>query len=127
MLNTAAGLHLTLHPSGALVAERSLPKALTGSNVDDLTQGQVADALAAVDAELRDALGEDLPGLGSWVPVRVDYCHNAHLGSESEVARTLEKFALIELPRKGLPTVGQSHSVAWTRGSVRLKCYGKYL
>jgi hypothetical protein len=127
MLNTASGLHLTLHPSGALVVERSLPKALTGSNVDDLRQDQVTEALAVVDDEILDALGEKLPGMATWAPVRVDYCHNAHLGSESEVARTLEKFARVELPRKGLPTVGQSHSVAWTRGAVRLKVYGKYL
>jgi hypothetical protein len=95
--------------------------------VDDLRQDQVNSALRILDGEIRDALGVDLPDVGSWAPVRADYCHNAHLGSESEVARTLEKFARVELPRKGLPTVGQSHSVSWTRGAVRMKAYGKYL
>ena len=56
-LNLASGLHLTLHDGGALLAERSLPKALRGENVTDLVDGEEVAALAAVDREIGDALG----------------------------------------------------------------------
>ncbi len=126
-LNLASGLHLTLHDGGALQAERSLPKALRGENVTDLVAGEEVAALAAVDREIADGLGEGLPPFESWLPNRVDYCQNVHLRDEAEVIRTLEKYAGIELPRKGLPVRGQEHSVTWSHGAIRPKVYSKFL
>ena len=126
-LNLPSGLHLTLHDGGALQAERSLPKALRGDNITDLLPGEEVEALAAVDREIADALGDDLPPLGSWLPNRVDYCQNVHLRDEAEVMRTLEKLAGVELPRKGLPVRGQEHSVTWSHGAIRPKVYSKFL
>lgn len=127
MMNTAHGLLLTLHDGGALQAERSLPKALRGQNIEDLTQGEVSDALAVVDGEIRDALGDGLPEFSRWLPCRVDYCQNVRLRDEAAVLRSLDKLASVELPYKGLPVRGQHHSVAWPKGAVRPKVYGKYL
>jgi hypothetical protein len=126
MLHSGHGLLVAAHPSGALQVERSLPKCYTGQNIEDLRQEDVGPAIAAVDAEIADVLGEGLPSFGSWLPVRVDYCESVHLGDESRVRRQLQRFADVELPHKGLPVRGQSGSVAWTRGAVRLKVYSKY-
>lgn len=128
MTTAADGLLLALHGGGrALTAERSLPKALRGENVTDLFGPSVAVALATVDGEIAEAIGcWDLPSIGTWAPVRVDYPENIALGDEGRVLRTLERYAGIEMPYKGRPVVGQSHSVAWTKGDIRLKVYSKY-
>ena len=127
MMNTPHGLLLTLHDGGALQAERSLPKALRGHNIEDLAQQEVAGALAVVDGEIRDALGDGLPPFAEWLPCRVDYCQNVRLRDEAAVLRSLDRLASVELPYKGLPVRGQHHSVAWPKGAVRPKVYGKYL
>lgn len=108
-------------------AERSLPKALTGQNVDDLEAADVPRALAVVDQEIEDALGPGLPPLGDWLPTRVDYCESVQLGNEMLVLRTLDRLAGIELPWKGLPVRGDARSVSWAKGSIRPKFYSKYL
>jgi hypothetical protein len=127
--NVEDGPGLTLLPGGQLKVERSLTKALLGTNVLDLTDGQVSESIAHVDDEVRRAL--DVPGLPSiatWLPVRVDYAENIKLpGGEAEVLRTLGALAEVSLPRKGLPVRGQAHSVAWPTGAIRPKLYGKYL
>jgi hypothetical protein len=127
--NVEDGPSLTLLPGGQLKVERSLTKAVLGTNVLDLTTDQVGDAIAIVDDEVGRALdAPGLPSIASWLPVRVDYAENAHLaGGEAEVLRTLAALADVSLPRKGLPVRGQSHSVAWPSGAIRPKVYGKYL
>lgn len=124
----ADGLLLTLHGDGsALKAERSLPKVYRGQNVDDLIGPEVAVALGEVDGEIADALGTyDLPSIGEWTPVRVDYPWSLRLRDEGEVNRTLDKWAGLEMPYKGLPVVGQSASVTWSKGDIRLKAYSKF-
>jgi hypothetical protein len=124
----ADGLLLTLHGGGrALKAERSLPKAYRGENISDLHGPAVAVALGVVDGEIADALGcWSLPPIAEWLPVRVDYPRSVALGDEDAVLRTLETYSEIEMPYKGLPVVGQSHSVTWAKGDIRLKAYGKY-
>jgi len=125
-LNVKGGPSLTLYDGGLLV-ERSLPKALHGQNIEDLTPAEVPEALAVVDAEVRDALGMEMPPLATWEPVRVDYCRSIRLGDEAEVLRRLERLAVTTLPYKGLPVRGQNHGVRWPKGSVQPKFYGKYL
>jgi hypothetical protein len=124
-LNTPAGLHLTLH-EGGLQVERSLPKALTGQNIVDLEQWQVGAAIERVDAEVEEALGRGLASVADGLAVRVDYCQSVRLGDESRVRRSLDKFAGVELPYKGLPVRGQNHSVAWPVGAIRPKAYSKF-
>lgn len=124
----ANGLLLTLHGGGrALKAERSLPKAYRGQNIEDLTGPAVAVALGVVDGEIADALGTwDLPSFGEWLPVRVDYPRSIEMANEGDVARTLDHWAGLEMPYKGLPVVGQSGSVTWAKGDIRLKAYSKF-
>jgi len=124
----ASGLLLTLHGGGrALQAERSLPKVYRGENISDLQGPEVAVALALVDSEIAEALGcWSLPSIGDWLPVRVDYPRSVDLGSEAMVLRTLDKYGGLEMPYKGRPVIGQSHSVTWSKGDIRLKVYGKY-
>jgi hypothetical protein len=121
------GLSLTLYAGGrALKVERSLPKLYRGQNIDDLAGPAVAVSLAMLDAEIGETLGTyDLPSVAEWLPVRVDYPRTMHLEDDGAVLRTLDKWAGIEMPYKGLPVVGQSHSVAWTKGDIRLKAYSK--
>jgi hypothetical protein len=129
VLNTREGLLLTLHGGGrALQAERSLPKVHRGQNIDDLTGPAVAVAIAQVDAEIADALGyHDLPTFAEWLPVRADYPRTMRLSDDATVFRTLDKWAGIALPYKGLPVVGQSGSLTWSKGDIRLKAYSKSL
>ena len=128
VLNPVSGLHLTLHESwGCLQAERSLPKALRGSNVVDLVQSEVPDALDAVDEEIGNVLGVRLPPFEGWQAARVDYCQNLPLGDELEVVARLRQLQAVKLPRRGLPVVGQDRSVSWVRGFVKPKFYGKYV
>jgi len=129
MKNVPGGPGLTLLPGGQLKAERSLTKALLGTNVLDMTHAQVADAIGIVDEEIGQALDTPgLPSIATWLPVRGDYAENIRMaGGEPEVLRTLEALADVTLPRKGLPVRGQSHSVAWPTGALRPKLYGKYL
>lgn len=127
-LNVAKGPLLTLHDGGRLMAERSLPKALWGNNVSEFETGrEVVAALACVDEEIRSALGDGLPSFGDWLPCRVDYCRNEHLGDDGAVLRTLGHLAQVELPYKGRPVVGSSGSVNWPHGEVRLKVYSKFM
>ena len=127
MLNVKGGPSLTLH-DGGLLAERSLPKAYRGQNIEDLTPAEVPGALAVVDAEIADALpGFALPPLAEWSPARVDYCRSVRLGDEAEVLRRLDKLASATLPYKGLPVRGQNHGVRWPVGRVQPKFYDKFL
>lgn len=124
--NVQSGPAITYRDTGLLV-ERSLPKALHGQNIEDLTQGDLAPALAVVDREVRDALRVELPPIGQWQPVRVDYCRSERLpGGEDEVRRALGVLASVVLPYKGLPVRGQHHSVRWPKGTVQPKVYSKY-
>ncbi len=126
ILNTERGLHLTLINSTTLIAERSLPKALYGTNVDDLTQDQVPDALAAFDREIADALRVELPSVGSWAATRADYCRNDALGDELAVRRALLDARNVQLARRGRPVVGDSGtSLRWTGRAMQFKLYGK--
>lgn len=126
ILNTEAGLHLTLLNGITLTAERSLPKALRGSNVAEIDQADVADALAKIDAEIGDALRVELPPFGSWQPTRVDYPRNLVLGSEDAVRSIIGQLRDTQLPWKGRPVAGDSGtSVAWGHGNHRVKVYGK--
>lgn len=127
-MDNGQGLVLTLYDGGrSLKAERSLPKALTGQNVIDLVQDEVPAALEVIDREIAETLGSGLPPFGEWLPVRVDYCRSIPLGDETQVLRTLDRMADIELPWKGLPVRGQARSVAWPKGTLRPKFYSKYL
>jgi hypothetical protein len=127
VLNVKGGPSLTLM-DGGLLAERSLPKALRGQNIEDLTPADVPDALAVVDAEIAEALpGVQLPPLADWSPSRVDYCRSVRLNDEAEVLRRLDRLASAGLPYKGLPVRGQNHGVRWPKGRVQPKFYGKYL
>lgn len=128
-LNTDDGLLLTLHQGGrALQAERSLPKVYRGQNVDDLIGPAVAVAVAELDTEIAQALGYwDLPTFGEWLPVRVDYPRSIHLDDDGAVFRTLDKMSGISLPYKGPPVIGQSGSLTWSKGDIRLKVYSKSL
>ncbi len=122
------GLGLTLLGDGRLKVERSLPKALTGQNVEDLSQADVGAAVEAVDREVARAFRTlALPSVAEASPVRVDYCESRALGSEDAVRSQLLRLATIELPRKGRPIRGDAGSVAWPRGAIRPKVYGKYL
>jgi hypothetical protein len=128
ILNDPGGASLTLLPDGRLKVERSLPKALTGQNVDDMSQGDVVASIEAVDAEVARALGTlVLPSIGLASPVRVDYCESERLGSEDAVRRELVRLRNVELPRKGRPIRGDSGSVSWPKGAIRPKVYGKYV
>jgi hypothetical protein len=124
VLNVKGGPSLM---AGGLLAERSLPKALRGQNIDDLTPTEVPQALAVVDGEIVDALGAGLPPLGEWSPSRVDYCRSVRLRDEAEVLRRLDRLASAALPYKGLPVRGQNHGVRWPKGRIQPKFYGKYL
>lgn len=128
LVSNVDGLLLTLHGGGrALQAERSLPKLLNGQNISEIRGPEVGVAVAMLDAEIADALGVwSLPSFGTWLPVRADYPRSVDLGSEAMVLRTLEKYSGLEMPYKGLPVIGQSHSVTWSKGDIRLKVYGKY-
>jgi hypothetical protein len=128
-LNTETGLLLTLHGGGrALQAERSLPKAYRGQNVDDLSGPEVAVALAELDGEIADALGTwELPSIADWLPARVDYPRSVRLQDEATVYQTLNRLSGVALPYKGMPVVGQSGSVTWSKGDIRVKVYSKYL
>jgi hypothetical protein len=98
-----------------------------GENISDLKGPEVSVALAMMDAAVAEALDTyALPSVAQWMPVKVDYPKSIRLGSESEVLRTLEKYAEIELPYKGRPVVGQSHSVSWAKGAIHVKAYSKY-
>jgi len=128
VLNVHKGPALTLFQGGALMVERSLPKALRGQNIDDLRGPEVAVSLAIVDEEVREALGGvALPSIAEWAPVRVDYCESTRLESEAHVLRALDALSGVELPYKGLPVRGQHHSVRWPKGDVQPKAYSKYL
>lgn len=114
------------HPDGVLKIERSLPKALTGQNAEDLRQADVPDALAAVAAELHVlAPGVAWPDVGSLDPCKVDYCRSNVLEDPAYVDLTLRRWARLALPRKGYPVVGESGSLAWPRGEFRPKAYNK--
>lgn len=127
MTTNRGGLLLTLHPGGALQAERSLPKVYRGENVTDLSGVEAAVAVGMMDADIADALGtSDLPSFWDWMVVRGDYPRSIQLESEGEVLRTLEKFGDIELPYKGRPVIGQSHSVTWAKGAIHVKAYSKF-
>lgn len=127
-MTNADGLLLTLHGGGrALQAERSLPKVYRGENISDLDGPATSVALAMVDGEIAEALGVwSLPSVSTWLPVRVDYPRSVQMGDEATVLRTLAKYGGLEMPYKGRPVVGQSHSVTWSKGDIRLKVYGKY-
>jgi hypothetical protein len=128
ILNDPGGPSLTLLPDGRLKIERSLPKALTGQNVEDLKQSDVGDAIEKVDAEIARALGTlATPSIALAKPVRVDYCESERLGSEDAVRRELMRLRGVELPRKGQPVRGDSGSVSWPKGAIRPKVYGKYV
>jgi hypothetical protein len=116
-----------LHPDGTLKIERSLPKALTGQNAVDLTQSDVGDALDALDREVWEATGRPSRALefGGMDPVRADYCHSLPAVDPAVVALTLRKWSRVNMKRKGLPVVGESGSVSWTKGMFRFKSYNK--
>jgi len=116
-----------LHPDGTLKVERSLPKALTGQNAVDLTQSDVGDALDAVGREIWEATGRyrDVLDFGEWDPCRVDYCRSLPSTDPALVSLTLARLAGVNMKRKGYPVVGESGSVAWTRGMFRFKAYNK--
>jgi hypothetical protein len=119
-------VHLILHPDGALKFERSLPKALTGQNAEDISQDDVLNALAAVDVELGDLTGGlELPPVAEWVPCRVDYCRSHDLEDPGLVDLTLARLARQSVAWKGRPVVGESGSVAWPKGAYRPKFYNK--
>jgi hypothetical protein len=126
MTSNTGGLLLTLHGARAIKAERSLPKVYRGENVTDLHGPAVSVALAMMDAEIGDVLGYDIPPVAAWLPVRSDYPRSIDCGDEAGVMRTLAKLAGLEMPYKGRPVVGQSHSVTWSKGDIRLKAYSKH-
>jgi len=126
LMESAGGLLLTLHSGGALQAERSLPKVYRGENITDLCGPAVSVAVAMLDDEIGRAMGYGLPSFWEWLPVRADYPRSVQLGDEGAVLRTLDKYAEIELPYKGLPVVGQSHSVTWSKGAIHVKAYSKF-
>jgi hypothetical protein len=118
---------LTLCDGLTLQVERSLPKALLGSNARDLEQGELAAALATVDRELEQLLRVELPPVRTWQPFRADYCENEQLEDELAVRRTIHQAREVVLARKGRPVVGQSGtSLAWPSRSIGLKIYGKH-
>lgn len=119
------GVVLMLHPDGTLKWERSLPKALTGQNAEDLTQADVPDALAVVDAEVEAQAGPGLPSVADTVPCRVDYCRSFQLEDPALVDLALERWARMRVARKGLPVRGADGSVSWPRGEYRPKGYNK--
>ncbi len=126
ILNTERGLHLTLINGITLIAERSLPKALYGTNVDDLTQDEVPDALGKFDREIGEALHVDLPPVGTWAACRADYCRNDELGDELAVRRALLDARNVQLPRRGRPVCGDSGtSLRWLGSAYQFKLYGK--
>lgn len=126
VLTTPKGLQLTLMAGCTLIAARSLPKALYGTNVRELAQAELPAALTIVDQEIAVEVGADLPPFASWSPVRVDYCENVQLGSEAAVRTTIHRLRDVSLPHKGRPVAGDSGtSVAWPRGAIRPKVYGK--
>jgi hypothetical protein len=128
ILNAPSGLACTLLPDGRLKVERSLPKSLTGQNVEDLQQSDVADAVTSVDREVARVFSTlALPSVADAIPVRVDYCQSTRLGSEDAVRVELRRLSTLELPRKGHPVRGESGSVAWPRGAIRPKVYSKWL
>jgi hypothetical protein len=107
--------------------ERSLPKALRGQNITDLSGPEVAASMAALDTELAVLLPFPVPSVLEWQPVRADYCESRHVGGEPEVLRMLDRLAYTVLPYKGLPVRGDHRSVRWPRGSIQPKFYSKYL
>jgi hypothetical protein len=128
ILNTDEGLHLTLLNGVTLVAERSLPKALYGTNVRELDQADVAPALDRVDREIASALRVALPPFGEWQPTRADYCRNDQLGDELAVRRALHDARDVQLARKGRPVSGDSGtSLSWPGRSYGFKLYGKHV
>lgn len=128
ILNVPSGPSLTLLGDGRLKVERSLPKALTGQNVEDIAAADVPRAVQAVDEEVARAFGTlALPSIGTGRPVRADYCESRRLGSEDAVRRELLRLGSVELPRKGRPVRGESASVSWPKGGIRPKVYSKWL
>ncbi len=126
ILNVEGGPSLTLLNGVTLMAERSLPKALHGSNVRELHQAELPDALARVDREIGEALHLDLPPFGTWQATRADYCEQRQLDSEDQVRTSCRALYDVELARKGKPIVGTSGtSVRWGRGAMKFKVYGK--
>jgi len=119
------GPTLILHPDETLKFERSLPKALTGQNAEDIAQADVADALAVVDGEIDRLTGGGVPSVAESVPCRVDYCQSFNLEDPALVDLALERLARTRIKRKGLPTRGESGSVSWAVGEYRPKAYNK--
>lgn len=120
------GPHVILHPDGTAKIERSLPKSLTGQNAEDLTQADVPDALASVDRELAALVpGIAVPSIGEMTPYRVDYCESINMGAPALVDIALARLAATRVARKGYPVRGESGSVSWTRGALRIKAYNK--
>lgn len=124
--NVKDGPSFTLHPNGLLV-ERSLPKALRGENITDLSGPEVAASMAALDTEVAAILPFAVPSIAEWQPVRADYCESRQVGGESEVLRMLDTLAHTVLPYKGLPVRGDHHSVRWPKGAISPKFYSKFL
>jgi hypothetical protein len=128
ILNEPGGIQLTLLDRATLMVERSLPKALRGSNVVEFTQDDVPEAIAAVDREVGRILEfPELPSIGEGQPCRVDYSENRRIGPEEHVRPLFNHLRLVELPRRGRPVLGDSGvSISWPRGSFPLKVYGKF-
>jgi hypothetical protein len=119
-------VHVMLHPDGVFKFERSLPKALTGQNAEDLTQGDLPDAFAAVDRELYELIGgPGFPPISEADPARVDYCRSHDLEDPAMVDRALSLLSRRAVAWKGRAVVGESGSVAWPRGAMRPKFYNK--
>jgi hypothetical protein len=126
ILNTDRGLHLTLINGITLIAERSLPKALHGTNVVDLDQADVPAALGKFDREIAEALRVELPAVGTWAACRADYCRNDELGDELAVRRALLDARNVQLRGRGRPVCGDSGtSLRWLGSAYQFKLYGK--
>jgi len=126
ILNVKNGPSITRHPNGLLV-ERSLPKALRGENITDLSGIESMAAMAALDSELAEVLPFPVPSIVEWQPVRADYCESRQVGGEPEVLRMLGSLAQVVLPYKGLPIRGDHRSVRWPHGASQPKFYSKFL
>jgi len=116
--------------SRRLQLQVSLPRVLTGSNLDPWEPGDDGDAVGAglrIGQEVHRRLGgQNLPWWADWPPYRVDATVNYHLADHSQVMATLQMLQRVRLPhlrKQGYS--GDRGSVTWAGRTRRYQVYSK--
>jgi len=130
VLNDGAYGYTWFGQSNRLQLQVSLPRVLTGSNVEPWEPGDDCDAVGAglrIGQEVHRRLGyQKVPWWADWAPYRVDATVNFHLANHSEVMATLTMLQNIRLPRlRKQGYSGDRGSVTWAGRTRRYQVYSK--